>query len=91
MSEQFNVTVNLTTEGCITCGVVFALPCILRKQLLKNHDTFYCPNGHAQVFSGKSREEELGEENTVLLEEKRILESKFRYWKGRASKKGGKK
>lgn len=86
MSEQFNVTVNLTTEGCITCGVVFTLPCILRKQLLKNHDTFYCPNGHGQVFSGKSREEEVEEESTELSKEVIKLGNQLRYWKGKAKK-----
>lgn len=29
---------------------------------MQNHNTFYCPNGHAQYFSGKSEAEKLREE-----------------------------
>lgn len=86
MSQEFNATINITTEGCIICGVVFTLPCIRRKHLLKSHDIFYCPNGHGQVFSGKSNEEELEEENIELQEENIKLEGSLKYYKNKASK-----
>ena len=86
MSEQFNATVNLTTEVCIFCGVVFTLPCAQRKHLLKSHNTFYCPNGHGQVFSGKSNEEELEQENIELADANTKLESSLKYYKARANK-----
>ena len=58
MSEEINVNVNLKTEVCCVCGVVFTIPCILRKRLLENHEYFYCPNGHSQRFTGKTKEQE---------------------------------
>ena len=89
MSEQFNATLNLTTEVCINCGVVFALPCILREQLLENHKSFYCPNGHAQQFIGQTKDEEiesLENDYITLEEENRKLENRLKYYKNKVKK-----
>lgn len=44
-----STSVDLTTEECCNCGVLFAMPADLRKQLLADHSrSFYCPNGHGQ-------------------------------------------
>ena len=89
MSEEFNASLNLTTEVCITCGVVFALPCILRKQLMENQKLFYCPNGHGQQFFGKTKDEEIAEiedDKEVLSEEIERLEKRVKYYKNKANK-----
>jgi len=89
MSEQFNVTVNLTTEVCISCGVVFALPCVLRKRLYESHEYFKCPNGHSQCFVGKTKDEEIEEledESEVLSEEVQRLEKSLKYYRNKANK-----
>lgn len=50
------VDVNLVTETCCACGVVFAMAeefydeC----QRAKRDKSFYCPNGHSQFYTGKS-------------------------------------
>ena len=75
MSEEFDVSLNLTTEVCINCGVVFTLPCTLRERLLESHDSFYCPNGHAQQFTGKTKDEEIAK-----------LENRVKYYKNKANK-----
>lgn len=50
-------TVSLTTVTCYKCAVVFAMPTSLRQQRLEDHDTFWCPNGHGQCFTGKTEAE----------------------------------
>ena len=53
----------LIVEECYRCGVSFAMPHTLRETCLKDHSkSFYCPNGHGQVFSGKTEAQKLREE-----------------------------
>jgi hypothetical protein len=49
-----NISVQLITEDCCNCGVLFAIPADLRRELLENHKNFYCPNGHSQAYLGKT-------------------------------------
>jgi hypothetical protein len=42
---------------CASCGVEFCMPAQLNQQRRRNHDTFYCPNGHQNVYKGKTEEE----------------------------------
>ena len=93
MSEQFNVTVNLSTCNCSVCGIVYTLPCNMREARTRDHETFYCPNGHKQYCPGKSDEEELEEKNTGLQEENIELseeviklEKRVKYYKNKANK-----
>ena len=86
MTESINVTVNLSTCVCSVCGVVYTLPCNCREKRLEDHEAFYCPNGHAQCFPGKSVKEDLEEENIEKSEEILKLENQLRYWKGKANK-----
>lgn len=53
-----NVTAQLVTEECFKCGVMFAIPTDLRNYLLADHSReFFCPNGHGQVYGGKTEAE----------------------------------
>lgn len=54
-----NVDVQLITETCYKCSVVFAMPVELRQKCLDSRGTndvreFFCPNGHDQIYTGKS-------------------------------------
>lgn len=50
-----SASTRLVTESCYSCGVVFAMPEDLRRELLDNHArSFYCPNGHGQHYTGKT-------------------------------------
>lgn len=50
-----NVGIQLVTEDCCVCGVLFAFPTTLRQQLADDHSRgFYCPNGHRQFYMGKT-------------------------------------
>lgn len=54
--------VTLVTESCCTCSLYFAMPLDFKQQRLERRDTFYCPAGHAQHYTGKSEEQKLRDE-----------------------------
>lgn len=49
------------TESCCTCGIQFAMTTAFRKRKLKDRNTFFCPAGHPQHYTGKSEEQKLKE------------------------------
>ena len=53
MSQTFTETVKFVVEHCYKCGVAFGLPLDLYNSLkIKGQaQTFYCPNGHGQVYA----------------------------------------
>lgn len=57
MSTVLAYTERLVTQVCITCGVSFALPSELNERLKITHASFYCPNGHSQIYSGPTEAE----------------------------------
>ena len=48
--------------NCANCSISFAIPTKLNSELMRNHETFYCPKGHSNYYPGKSDEEKLQEE-----------------------------
>ena len=52
------VAITCCHEGC---GIVWAVPVDYKKERKKDHDLFYCPNGHGQHYTRRSKEEELRE------------------------------
>lgn len=46
-------------QDCCTCGITFGFAAAYDKQLRKSHNSFYCPNGHSQSYTGKNEEEQL--------------------------------
>lgn len=45
-------TINMVTESCCNCGVVFGMPSDLQDEFKKDSSKFfYCPNGHRQHYS----------------------------------------
>ncbi len=65
-------THELETLDCGECGITFAVPGEFRADRIKDHRTWYCPNGHPRVFTGESKEEKLARE---LAEAKRKAET----------------
>lgn len=55
-------SVDFELQTCISCGCQFAIPAEFDTKLRQNHNSFYCPNGHPQCYSGKSEAEKLREE-----------------------------
>ena len=48
---EISTTVKLVTEECCACGIVFAMPQQVNERLRTKGGTFYCPNGHSQVYT----------------------------------------
>ena len=52
----------LSVITCSECGVDFGVPDAFERARREDHRTFWCPNGHGQVFRGKTEAEKLREE-----------------------------
>lgn len=68
MNYEYSYEGKLFVQRCIVCGITFGFPTAYDRELRKTHKTFYCPNGHAQLYSGKSKEEELKEQLDSKIE-----------------------
>lgn len=72
------VSVELRTESCLNCGVVFAFPEALYNELQKRGPSkeFYCPNGHQMVYRESSEvvaiKKAQAEKNLALEEVERL-------------------
>ena len=51
-------TLDLFISDC-TCGVIFGIPSDLEKRRRADRRAFYCPNGHALYFQGKTDAQKL--------------------------------
>jgi hypothetical protein len=65
--QVIQVAVEMVTEECCNCGVMFAMTKDFKDEKLKyrnspNRKTFYCPNGHAQHYLGETEETKLKRE-----------------------------
>ena len=60
-SATVGIEVELKIEECITagCGVVWAVTAGFQRLRRKDHQPYYCPNGHGQHWAAKSEEEKL--------------------------------
>ena len=59
MGTYFVAEIEMVTEECYKCGVLFAITAELQNARVKDHEFFYCPNGHAQYYPGQTEEERL--------------------------------
>lgn len=60
MSTFYETTTYATiTCGADGCGVQYALSKEFRDERVKDHGTFYCPNGHRRHYAGRNEAEEL--------------------------------
>jgi hypothetical protein len=56
-----STSVELRTEECCNCGVLFAMTENFYKERSRRKDSFYCPAGHSQSYMGRSHQQELDE------------------------------
>jgi hypothetical protein len=70
-------TATIESLTCSECGIVYGLESTYRARRRKDHDTWWCPNGHGQCYRGKTDEEkrieELEAQNASLAGERRAL------------------
>lgn len=62
--------IELDVIECYLCGVQFGMTKEMNGYRLKDHNSFYCPNGHRQNYVGETQEQKLTKQ---LEEEKRKL------------------
>lgn len=71
MSAAYEISVELVHYcECITCGVPIFGPEVRRKQLKREHGSFYCINGHSQYWPSESDEEKLRRERDNAIKRK---------------------
>lgn len=59
MGAQLAYQQHLEIETCITCGVTFTLPVELLRRRKRDHQNFFCPNGHPQMYPAETEEDRL--------------------------------
>lgn len=57
-----DVIVEMVTEECCACGVLFGMTKELNRRRMEDHKNFYCPMGHSQHYTGKTEAQKLKEE-----------------------------
>lgn len=67
MTDHFVAGRSMSLEACISCGVEFCMPSVLRGECVRvgSAKSFYCPNGHAMSFS-ESAADKLRRERDLL-------------------------
>jgi hypothetical protein len=74
--------VELDSVTCCVCGMLFAFPVLIKNQRLRDHQPFYCPNGHVQSFTGESDEERLKKQLRNVQEEAGFLRARVAHEEG---------
>lgn len=82
------VEVPISQIACCSCGIVFWMSSDFDRRLRTNHDTFHCPNGHAQSYTTKTdKEMEIESLNSKL----KLLQENLAECQIKLAKKGKKK
>jgi hypothetical protein len=69
MGQVFVDQVSFYVEQCCNCGIPFAMTMELQKRRRNDRQSFYCPNGHGQHYTGPTEAERLKTE----LERKNLM------------------
>ena len=55
-------SVSMLVLGCVNCGMTFGITSDFERKRREDHQTFYCPVGHPQIFPGQSETDVLREQ-----------------------------
>lgn len=67
---------SLVRMTCGQCGIEFAMPEAYQQERLEDHRSWYCPNGHARCYVGKTEAEKLRDQ--LAAKEREVLAAKSR-------------
>lgn len=70
----------LVTETCSSCGVLFAMDKELQQARVVDKRQFYCPNGHSQHYLGKSETQKLREQLDEERRQRQSAEQRVAMW-----------
>ncbi len=82
---KYGATVDMVTISCCSCGVPYAIPQILKSHLQDSQNTFYCPNGHPQVYTestGTRLRRQLEKQKEQEQENIKRLTEEAEIWRG---------
>lgn len=74
----------LVIETCCNCGIPFGITEEIRDRRLEDHESFYCPNGHGQRYTGKTEAQKLREELARQKQFKEWAEARAESYKDQA-------
>ena len=75
---EIQLTSTYVTETCCNCGIAFAMPKDFYDKRRNDHESFCCPKGHGQYYSGESDKEK-------LEKQLQASENKVEFFKSRAN------
>lgn len=78
----------LYVEHCHVCGIAFGMPEDFRLTRKRDKSAFYCPNGHAAVYT-RSTEEELRAEIAAKERSLRYAQDDVAYWRRQQAQTNG--
>jgi hypothetical protein len=81
MAQTIDRTTTFVVEDCCNCFIPFAMTQAFQERRRKDKAWFYCPNGHAQQYTGKSDDQLLRDQKqqtASALEEARIQAAKVK-------------
>lgn len=72
------IPINFSEVGCAACQLLFMITTDFEERRRKDHNSFYCPNGHSNSYSQKSKEDILrdrleAKDETIKDLEKKII------------------
>lgn len=65
-----NIRENFVTEVCFKCACIFAMSETMYNEMRRTHETFYCPSGHNQHYTSRSKEQILRDKLRVMEEDR---------------------
>jgi hypothetical protein len=77
---SITASIELVTETCYSCGVLFAMAKEYRQKRLDDHDNFYCPNGHGQQYTGETQREKAARLERELEAQRRSAAEERRWY-----------
>jgi hypothetical protein len=64
----FYVTEAMEVIHCAECAITFAIPSRFDKDRRNDHEKFYCPAGHVNIYKGESEAEKMRRERDVYAQ-----------------------
>lgn len=62
VNYNYSASFNIAILACAHCSVPFGITVAFQERREEDHASFYCPNGHANVYRGDNTEEKLRKE-----------------------------
>jgi|SRR5882724_2644917 len=65
---SLTLTETIEPIHCAECSILFAVPSRFNKARREDHNRFYCPSGHINIYRGESEAEKMRRERDVAIQ-----------------------